>query len=81
MAGWSVWGYGNVVYLDNGNGVETLYAHMSKINVSVGQQVTRDTVIGYVGSTGRSSGPHLHFEIHKNKVPFNPLAVINPFTP
>ncbi|MDQ3098362.1 MAG: M23 family metallopeptidase [bacterium] len=75
-AGGSLWGYGNVVYIQHANGVQTLYAHLSKIHVTTGQQVTTGTVIGLVGSTGRSSGPHLHFEIHKNDVPFNPKSVI-----
>lgn len=75
-AGWSLWGYGNVVYVEHANGVQTLYAHMSKINVTTGQTVTADTVLGFVGTTGHSSGPHLHFEIHKNDVPFNPRGVV-----
>ncbi len=75
-AGWSLWGYGNVVYVQHANGVQTLYAHMSKINVTTGQQVTAATVLGLVGTTGHSTGPHLHFEIHKNDVPFNPKGVV-----
>lgn len=80
-AGWSAWGYGNSVEVDNGSGIQTLYAHMTKVNVGLGQQVTKETIIGYVGSTGHSTGPHLHFEIHRNNVPFNPLSVISPYTP
>jgi hypothetical protein len=75
-AGWSIWGYGNVVYVQHANGIQTLYAHMSKINVTTGQQVNTGTVLGLVGTTGHSSGPHLHFEIHKNDVPFNPRGVV-----
>ncbi len=75
-AGWSLWGYGNVVYVQHANGIQTLYAHMSKINVSTGQQVNTGTVLGLVGTTGHSSGPHLHFEIHKDDVPFNPRGVV-----
>lgn len=66
-------GYGNVVVLNHGNGYETLYAHMSKHNVTAGQQVKRGDVIGYVGNTGLSSGPHLHYEVHKNKEKVNPI--------
>ena len=66
-------GYGNRVMIDHGNGYVTLYGHMSKIYVTVGQTVRRGDVIGTVGSTGRSTGPHLHFEIRKFGVAVNPL--------
>ncbi|MGE5223961.1 MAG: peptidoglycan DD-metalloendopeptidase family protein [Omnitrophica WOR_2 bacterium] len=62
-AGWNNWGYGNVVVLDHGRGWQTLYAHMSVINVICGQSVNQGSVIGFMGSTGNSSGPHLHFEM------------------
>jgi murein DD-endopeptidase MepM/ murein hydrolase activator NlpD len=73
VAGWSNVGYGNYVVLDHGNGYQTLYAHMSKILVRVGQGVAQGTTIGRVGSTGNSTGPHLHFEIHKSGVQMNPF--------
>jgi hypothetical protein len=62
-AGWNDWGYGNVVVIDHDGGWQTLYAHMSVLNVGCGQSVNKGDVIGYFGSTGRSSGPHLHFEM------------------
>lgn len=74
VAGWpDNQGYGNRVIIDHGNGFATLYAHMSKIYVTVGQTVRRGDQIGAVGSTGRSTGPHLHFEIRKGGVAVNPL--------
>lgn len=70
-AGWQS-GYGNTVVVSHGNGLTTLYAHQSSIAVSRGQSVGRGEVIGYVGSTGNSTGPHLHFEIRSNGTPVNP---------
>lgn len=60
-------GYGNMTIVRHSNGTETLYAHQSKIIVKVGDQVSQGEVIGYVGSTGRSTGPHLHYEVHGAK--------------
>lgn len=63
-------GFGNLVIVAHPNGTETLYAHMSKIATTVGAQVSQKEIIGYVGSTGRSTGPHLHVEVHGAKNPF-----------
>jgi len=65
-------GYGNIVIIDHGFGYETFYAHLSRINVAVGQKVNRGDVIGLVGSTGTSTAPHLHYEVSKNGVKVNP---------
>ncbi len=72
-SGWSPAGYGNHVMIDHGNGYRTLYAHLSKIYVVAGQTVNRGSSIGQMGSTGRSSGPHLHFEVIQNGAHVNPL--------
>lgn len=66
-------GYGNHVRIDHGYGYVTLYAHMSEIDVKIGQTVKRGDVIGYVGNTGKSVGPHLHYEVRKNDIPINPI--------
>ncbi len=62
-AGWNEWGYGNMIMIDHGTGWQSLYAHLSAINVVCGQSVDMGTVIGALGNTGRSSGSHLHFEL------------------
>lgn len=69
-------GYGNMVMIDHGNGYQTLYAHLSSINISCGQSVYQGQVIGGCGSTGNSTGPHLHFEIRLNGGFINPWQVI-----
>ncbi len=79
-ASFSPFGYGNEVLIDNGNGTESLYAHLSKIEVKKGDEVNIKTEIGLVGSTGHSTGPHLHLEIHKNGAPINPLTILPPLT-
>ncbi len=66
-------GYGNHIVVKHGFGYETLYAHLSKYNIKKGQKVKRGDIIGFVGSTGRSEGPHLHYEVHKNGEVVNPL--------
>ncbi len=77
VAGWpDGYGYGNRVVIDHGNGYQSLYAHLSNIYVSVGQSVSRGQTIGQMGSTGRSTGIHLHFEIHFKGVPLNPLSIL-----
>lgn len=75
-AGCLNWGYGCHIKIDHGNGYTTLYAHLQQIYVKVGQSVGRGSSIGQMGSTGRSTGPHLHFEISKNGVKLNPLTVL-----
>ena len=75
-------GYGKHVVIDHGYGYETLYAHMSKIDVRRGQKVHRGDVIGLVGNTGTSSGPHVHYEVHKDGKPINPANFyFNDLTP
>ncbi len=77
VAGWpDSQGYGNRVVVDHGNGYRSLYAHLSNIYVSVGQIVSRGQLIGQMGTTGRSTGVHLHLEIHYKGVPLNPLAIL-----
>ncbi|MCF0241041.1 MAG: M23 family metallopeptidase [Treponema sp.] len=70
------WLYGKHVIIDHGNGYQTLYAHMSKITATKNTHVTQGTRIGDVGSTGYSTGPHLHFTVYKNGNPVNPASVI-----
>lgn len=72
-AGWDPTGYGIMVMIDHGNGYQTLYGHMSKLMVSYGEYVNQGEQIGVMGNTGRSTGPHLHFEVRKGSVRQNPL--------
>lgn len=65
-------GYGNMISVDHGYGYITVYGHLSRFNVKPGQKVKRGEVIGYVGNTGTSTAPHLHYEVHKNGEPVNP---------
>jgi len=73
FSGW-LGGYGHLIIVDHGNSTKTYYAHLSKDFVKTGQAVKQGEVIGNIGSTGRSTGPHLHFEIRKNGRPTNPLS-------
>jgi murein DD-endopeptidase MepM/ murein hydrolase activator NlpD len=72
----SCYAYGNAILIDHGNQISSLYAHLSEIDVYPGQEVTKETLIGKVGSTGHSTGSHLHLEIHDHGVPINPLSVL-----
>ncbi len=71
-AGWNNWGYGNVLVINHGNGWQTLYAHLDAIYVGCGDSVYQGSAIGAIGSTGNSTGPHLHFEMMYNGVKVNP---------
>lgn len=66
------WGYGNHIIVNHGHGYTTVYAHLSRFAVGNGAKVKRGQLIGYVGSTGRSTGPHLHYEVRRNNNPLNP---------
>jgi murein DD-endopeptidase MepM/ murein hydrolase activator NlpD len=77
-AGWNNYGYGNMVMIDHGNGFQSLYAHLSAFNVGCGQSVGQADVIGAIGSTGNSSGSHLHFEILSASSKLNPWDVLPP---
>jgi peptidoglycan hydrolase-like protein with peptidoglycan-binding domain len=76
FAGWNSGGYGNLVVVRHRLGYTTWYAHLSTITTWVGEQVTGGTRLGYVGSTGNSTGPHLHFELRKNAVPIDPMPYL-----
>lgn len=81
-SGFNTGGYGNHVVIDHGFGYETLYGHMVRIKARVGQKVKRGEVIGWVGSTGKSTGPHLHYEVHKNGTRLDPVYFFyNDLTP
>ena len=69
-------GYGRLVKIQHEFGIETRYAHMSKIRVKVGQRVSRGDRIGDMGNTGRSTGTHLHYEVRVNGNPVNPMSYI-----
>ncbi len=73
--GWSG-GYGNIVQINHGNGIETIYGHNSRIAVSVGQSVKKGQVISYAGSTGRSTGPHVHYEVRVNGTAVDPIKFL-----
>jgi murein DD-endopeptidase MepM/ murein hydrolase activator NlpD len=69
-------GYGNLVVVDHGHGISTYYAHLAAIAVSAGTEVAAGQFLGYVGSTGRSTGPHLHYEVRANGHPLDPATAI-----
>jgi LysM repeat protein len=75
FAGWNTWGYGNMIQIDHGNGWQTLYGHLSQINVVCGQPVYQGNLIGLAGATGNAYGAHLHFEMQNDQ-----LGRINPLT-
>lgn len=74
--GHSKFAYGNSIIIDHGNELTSLYAHLSKINVTVGQEVTTNSEIGEMGATGRSFGDHLHLEVRDHGIPINPLSIL-----
>ncbi len=81
-AGYNSGGYGNRIVLSHGFGYETLYGHMYRIKARRGQKIRRGEVIGYVGSTGKSTGPHCHYEVHRNGNPVDPVYYFyNDLTP
>jgi murein DD-endopeptidase MepM/ murein hydrolase activator NlpD len=75
-------GYGNKIIINHGYSYETVYAHLSRIKVKIGQRVKRGEIIGLMGNTGKSTAPHLHYEVHKAGVPMNPIYFFfNDITP
>jgi murein DD-endopeptidase MepM/ murein hydrolase activator NlpD len=79
-AGWQG-GYGNLIEIDHQNGLTTRYGHLSKIEVAVGDTIGRGQLLGLVGTTGRSTGPHLHYELRLNDKPINPRRFLPPEPP
>ncbi|MCZ7543116.1 MAG: LysM peptidoglycan-binding domain-containing M23 family metallopeptidase [Anaerolineae bacterium] len=77
FAGWNNWGYGNMVVLDHGNGFWTLYAHLDQVRLRCGQGVNGGQLVGTLGTTGSTAGPHVHFEIRQGGVPVNPHEFIH----
>jgi len=75
VAGW-YGGYGNLVVIDHGNGIATAYGHNSSVAVSPGQYVAQGQLISYSGSTGHSTGPHVHFEVRINGSPVDPMGYL-----
>jgi murein DD-endopeptidase MepM/ murein hydrolase activator NlpD len=82
IAGYSEGGYGNHVVINHGYGYETVYGHMVRVKTRTGQRVKRGEIIGYVGSTGKSTGPHCHYEVHKGGQKLDPVYFFyNDLTP
>jgi murein DD-endopeptidase MepM/ murein hydrolase activator NlpD len=79
-SGWEG-GYGNMIEIDHGNGLTTRYGHLSKIGVQIGDTIQRGQLIGLIGSTGRSTGPHLHYELRLNDKAINPRRFLPPEPP
>lgn len=77
FAGYRKDGYGNLIIVNHGKGLVSYYAHLNKMFVEVGQEVNTNTILGEVGLTGRTTGPHLHLEIHQNGTSLNPLLVLS----
>ena len=75
-AGWNAGGYGNMVDIDHGNGIMTRYGHAMQVVVSAGQHVRRGQIIAYMGSTGFSTGPHVHYEVRVNGQTVNPVSYL-----
>ena len=75
-AGWNS-GYGRCVVIDHGNGYQTLYGHLSGLDVVEGQAIRQGEIVGRVGSTGRSTSPHLHYEVRIHATPVNPYRFLN----
>ncbi len=73
VVNYSFEGYGNEIIVNHGYGYRTRYAHLSKFNVTAGQKVKRGDIIGKIGTTGKSTGPHLHYEVLKNGEAMNPV--------
>jgi murein DD-endopeptidase MepM/ murein hydrolase activator NlpD len=76
-AGWKG-GYGQMIEIDHGNGLRSRLGHLSKIDVSAGDTLTRGQPVGFIGSTGRSTGPHLHYELRLGERPINPRRFLPP---
>lgn len=70
------WGYGKHIFIEHDKGAKSLYAHLSKVDVKEGQVIDKNTVVGEVGSTGWSTGNHLHLEIYQDGIPINPLEAL-----
>lgn len=81
FVGWDSTGYGNMILINHGNGALTRYAHLNAFAVQAGQSVQKGQLVGRIGSTGRSTGPHLHFEIIVNGVHRNPVGILQGRTP